>query len=236
MFVYLLAIGVTSEWTMRIPRITALCMVVSVASACGGSVPTVPSPSIGVSGLSLLCSSPTVLAGDLVVCMARASSTNVSFDAVWSSSDPAVARSEGFGLFVGKAEGQAILTATYSGKSVTAPVTVHLEDMLRVTAAAYQGTFAVGTTATVWLQGPYGVASAPSGTLALVVTDQTGTVVSRSAALVVPRGGDSYLITTTFTVPQGATRLCRSAVLEIGARVLTVVPESSLVPCFTVTP
>ena len=71
---------------------------------------------------------------------------------------------------------------------------------------------------------------------ALVVTDQAGATVSTSAPLTVPRGGDSYLISTTFTIPTGTTRVCRTGVLQIGSTTLTVVPDVSLVPCFEVMP
>jgi hypothetical protein len=119
---------------------------------------------------------------------------------------------------------------------VTAPLTVHLQDVLRATASASQGTFRVGTIATLWLQGFYGVASADSGTLTLVITDQAGAIVSTSAPLAVPRGGDRYLLSTTFTLAPGTTRVCRAGMLVIGATRLTVVPDASLVPCFEVTP
>ena len=161
-------------------------------------------------------------------------SSVASSSAVWTSSDPHIAASLGVGLFVGKSEGLATLTATYSGQSVSGPLTVHLQDVLRATAAAYQGTFRVGTTATMWLQGFYGVASADSGTLTLAITDQTGATVSTSTPLTVPHGGDKYLISTTFTVPPGATRVCRTGVLQIGSLTLTVVPDESLVPCLAV--
>ncbi len=177
-----------------------------------------------------------VLAGDIVVCLVRAGSVNVSIDAVWMSSDPNIVTSLGTGAFVAKSGGQATLTTTYSGQSASALLTVHLQDGLRVSAAAYQGSFKVGTTATVWLQGGYGVASADSGTLTLVVTDQTGATVSTSAPLTVPRGGDRYIISTAFTIPAGGTRVCRTGVLQIGSTRLTVVPNDSLVPCFTVMP
>jgi hypothetical protein len=93
-------------------------------------------------------------------------------------------------------------------KSVSAPLTVHVQDVLRAT--AYQGSFNVGTTATLWLQGFYGVASADSGMLTLVITDQTGATVRTSALLTVPHGGDCYLISTTFTLPSGTRRVCRT--------------------------
>ena len=154
-------------------RIAVLSTALLVASTCGGQVPTAPSPE---ASLALTCNAPTILAGDSVVCRATLASVNVGVSpaTVWTSSDPDIATSLGVGLFVGKSEGQATLTATYSGQSVSAPLTVHLQDVLRATAAAYQGSFRVGTTATMWLQGFYGVASADSGTLTLAITDQTG--------------------------------------------------------------
>lgn len=119
---------------------------------------------------------------------------------------------------------------------MTAPLTVRLEDVLRATASASQGTFKVLTTATLWLQGFYGVASADAGTLTLVITDQAGAIVSTSAPLTVPRGGDRFLISATFTLAPGTTRVCRTGVLVIGTTTLTAVPDASLVPCFEVVP
>ena len=217
-------------------RVVALSAAVSMASACGSGVPPAPSPSSPGTGLALTCSAPTLLAGDLVVCMVTAASMNVSTAAVWASTDSNIATSQGIGVFMGKSAGQATLSATYSGQSASAPLTVHLQDVLRATASASQGSFKVGTTATLWLQGFYGVDSADSGTLTLVIRDQTGATVSTSAPLTVPRGGDRYLISTTFTLPSGTTRVCRTGVLQIGSTTLTVVPDVSLVPCFEVMP
>jgi hypothetical protein len=57
-----------------------------------------------------------------------------------------------------------------------------------------------------------------------------------SEPLTVPRGGDQYLISTTFTLPPGTTRVCRTGVLQIGSTTLTLPPDTSLVPCVAVTP
>ena len=219
-------------------RIAALSAALLMASACGGGVPTAPSAPSPGTRLALTCDAPTLLAGDFVVCKATVALVNVglSTSAVWTSSDPNIATSLGVGLFMGKSDGQATLTVTYSGQSVSAPLTVHLQDVLRAEAAAYGGTFKVGTTATLWLQGFYGVASADSGTLTLVVTDQTGATVSTSEPLTVPHGADRYLISTAFTLPPGTTSVCRTGVLQIGSTTLTVVPHLSLVPCFAVMP
>lgn len=216
-------------------RIAAASATLLMASACGGRVPTAPSPGTTV---VLVCSAAIILAGDSVVCRASSGPVNVglSTSAVWTSSHPNIATSVGAGLFIGKSDGQATLTVTYSGQSASSPLTVHLQDVLRETSAALQGSFRVGTTATMWSQGFYGVASADSGTLTLVITDQTGATLSTSAPLVVPHGGDKYIISTTFTLPPGTTRVCRTGVLQIGSATLTVVPEESLVPCVAVMP
>ena len=167
---------------MRAGRIAALCAALSVASACGSGVPTTPSDPSSGTGLTLPCSTPTLLAGDIVVCVARAGSVNVSTAAVWTSSDPSIARPEGIGVFLGKSEGQATLTATYDGRSASAQLTVHLQDVLRATASFDQGPFRVGAAATMGLQGFYGVASANSGRLTLVITDQDGATVKYKCA------------------------------------------------------
>jgi hypothetical protein len=132
-------------------------------------------------------------------------------------------------------DGQATLSATYAGHTQSAPLTVDLRDSISASAAAYQGTFQVGTSATFWLQGGYGVASANSGTLTLVVTDQNGATVSTSEPLTVPRGGDLYIMSTTFTLKPGTTQVCRRGILQVGPTTLTVNPVASLVPCITVT-
>jgi hypothetical protein len=184
----------------------------------------------------MMCNAPSILAGDRVVCIATTASENVSIAAIWTSSDQNIAAAQGAGLFVGKSDGQATLTATYSGQNASAPLTVHLQDMLNATASAYTGSFQVGTTATLWLQGGYGVASADSGTLTLVITDQAGTTVSTSAPQTVPHGGDRYLISTTFKLLPNTTRVCRAGVLQIGPTTLTAVPDASLLPCLAVMP
>jgi hypothetical protein len=208
----------------------------SMVTACGGSTPTAPNGSSPGSGLALTCSAPTILAGDLLICRATAAAADVSTAAIWTSSDPNVVMSQGIsGLFVAKSEGQATVSATYAGVTVSTVVTVHLEDVLRVTATSFQGSFKVGTTATFWLQGFYGVASADSGTLTLIVTDQRGMAVSGSG-LTVPHGADRYLLSSTFTLAPGTTRVCQTGILQIGSTTLTVVPDASLVPCVDVTP
>jgi hypothetical protein len=242
LFDFLLAPAQRTPWRVVIPvtqplgsRMGVVAAALVIATACGGGAPTAPNGSSAGSGLALTCSAPTILAGDLLICRATAAAADVSTAAIWTSSDPNIATSQAIGLFMGKLEGQATVSATYGGQTVSKVVTVHLQDVLRATASASQGTFKAGTTATLWLQGFYGVASADSGTLTLVITDQSGTTVSASAPLTVPHGGDRYLISTTFNLAPGTTRVCRTGVLQVRSTTLTVVPDVSLVPCFDVT-
>jgi hypothetical protein len=109
-------------------------------------------------------------------------------------------------------------------------------DAVWALAAAYGETFQVGTSATLWLQGGYGVASTSFGTLTLVVTDQNGTTVSTSEPLTVARGGDRNILSTTFTLLPVTTRVCRKGALQVGTTTLTVTPVASLVRCIAVTP
>jgi hypothetical protein len=215
----------------RSRSLVALGAALSMASACGGSAPTAPSPNPPRARLAVACHTPTLLGGELGVCMATAASENVSTAATWASSDPNILTSLGIGAFRGKSDGQATVTATYSGDTVSTALTVRVQDVLRAQATADQGNFQVGATVTLWLLGFYGVASADSGRLTLVIMDQNGATISTSAPLVVPRGGDGYNISTTFTLPPGTTRACRAAALQIGSTTLTAVPDGPAAAC-----
>lgn len=91
-------------------------------------------------------------------------------------------------------------------------------------------------TVTMWLQGFYGVESATSGQLTAQITDQDGTVVATGAPQTVARGGDSFVLSSTFTIPAGATRVCRTALLQIGSKSLSCVPPPEEFRCITITP
>ena len=77
------------------------------------------------------------------------------------------------------------------------------------------GKRARGNTVTMWLQGYYSVVSAETGRLSLRISDQTGTVTTTSP-LTVAKGGDFFLLSTTFVVPRDSVEVCRTAVLEVG--------------------
>jgi hypothetical protein len=223
---------------MTIERAMTVAAALSVAAACNRASPTAPGAPSSVTSLVLTCSPQAALAGELITCIATAQGSTVILnpDVTWSSSAPDVLVSLGIGLFMGKSDVQGTITAAYQGHTASAQLTATLQDALRATATAHQGSFQIGTTATVWLQGFYGVASADSGSLTIVVSDQNGAMVSSSTPLTVPRGGERYLISTTFTVPPGTTRVCRTGVLQIGSTTLTVIPAPSLVPCIDITP
>ena len=93
---------------------------------------------------------------------------------------------------------------------------VTAEDALRIaTGQAQQGDFRPGSTVTMWLQGYYSVASAETGRLSLRISDQTGTVTT-TPPMTVAKGGDFFLLSSTFVVPQSSVEVCRTAILEVG--------------------
>ncbi|HET7219249.1 MAG TPA: Ig-like domain-containing protein [Vicinamibacterales bacterium] len=220
------------------PRRDALHVLAFVAAlaatACGNgsdTSPTAPSGSASRDMLSLDLSCPaSLLIGERAPCIAVARMRSgqmpvVSFDATWSSARPDLVTVDATGIVSGRSAGQAAISASYGGRQATASVTVTAEDALRVRAAAEQGEFRAGTTVTMWLQGYYSVASAETGRLSLRITDQSGTI-NATAPMTVARGGDFFLLSTTFVVPQNSTQVCRTAVLEVGP-VTVAEPQSN---------
>ena len=194
-------------------------------TACGSGATAVPtSPTGGPTGdiLAVDVSCPSsLLIGEKGPCVAvarlRSGQTPVvSFDAIWSSTRPEMVAVDALGVVSGRSAGQAVVSASYRGREGTAPILVTAEDALRIRAAAEQGEFRPGTTVTMWLQGYYSVASAATGRLSLRISDEAGTITTTSP-LTVATGGDFFLLSTTFVVPQSSAQLCRTAILEVGS-------------------
>ena len=200
-------------------------------AACSSdpATPTTPTgPPSGGSGdiLALETACPTsLLIGERAPCLAiarlRSGQTPVvSFEATWSSSEANVVSVDALGTVRGQSAGQTTVTATYQGRSASASVAVTAEDALRLTAIAHQGLFRPGNTVTMWLQGYYSVDSAASGQLRLQIVDQNGPIAS-TTPLIVAKGGDFFLLSSTFAIPQSSVQVCRTAVLEVGAVTIT---------------
>ena len=205
-------------------------------TACSGpaAVPTSPGgPTNGQSdilALELVC--PTsLLIGQKGPCTAvarlRSGQTPVvSFDATWSSTRPDVVAVDALGLVNGRSAGQAMVSASYRGRDAAVPVVVTAEDALRIaTGQAHQGDFRPGNTVTMWLQGYYSVDSVDTGKLSLRISDQTGTITT-TAPMTVAKGGDFFLLSSTFVVPQSSDEVCRTAILEVGS-VTIAEPQSN---------
>jgi hypothetical protein len=140
---------------------------------------------------------------------------------------------DGVGLSTGKSAGEATVTAFYQGRQAAAVVVVTEEDALRISSGqASQGPFTPGSTVTLWLQGYYSVASAATGRLSLKISDQTGTITT-TAPLTVAKGGDLFLLSSTFVVPDASEEVCRTAVLEVGA-VTIAEPHSKTFPLWCI--
>ena len=141
----------------------------------------------------------------------------VSFDAAWSSTRPEIVAVDSLGVVNGRSAGQASVTASYGGRQGETTLVVIAEDGLRIdTGQAHQGDFTPGSTVTMWLQGYYSVASAEAGRLSLRISDQSGTIAA-TPPLTVAKGGDFFLLSSTFVVPPDSVEVCRTAVLEVGS-------------------
>ena len=214
-------------WVSR--RRDVAAVVVSIAAlSCGGpqTAPTIVTnntPTSGTDVLALDVSCPaSLLIGQRAPCLAvarlRSGQTPVvSFDATWSSTRADVVAVDAMGLLTGRSDGQATISASYQGREGTAAIVVTAKDGLHIASAqAHQGDFTPGSSVTMWLQGYYSVASAETGRLSLKITDQTRTVATTAPTTVV-KGGDFFLMSSTFIVPQDSVEVCRTAVLEVGA-------------------
>ena len=85
---------------------------------------------------------------------------------------------------------------------------------------------------TMWLQGYYSVASAATGRLSLKISDQTG-IITTTAPFTVARGGDFFLLSSTFVVPETSVEVCRTAFLEVGS-VTVAEPHSKDFPLWCI--
>lgn len=215
-------------------------------TACGGegAVPTSPSGGVTTGGADVLAiemSCPTsLLIGEKAPCAAvarlRSGQTPlVSFNstATWSSTRPDVVAVDALGIVNGRSAGQAAISVSYGGREGTASISVTAEDALRISSGqADQGAFTPGSTVTMWLQGYYSVASGATGRLSLKISDQTGTITT-TAPLTVAKGGDFFLLSSTFVVPDTSVEVCRTAVLEVGA-VTVAEPHSKTFPLWCI--
>jgi hypothetical protein len=220
-------------------RITVVCAIAAAIWGCAGSSPVGPGSS-GTASVDVTCPASIVL-GQIGVCALTAhlqagGTSVVTQSATWTSSDPSIATVILAGSLRARMPGTVSVSASYQGLSARASMTIVAEDVLHVDASANQGTFRAGSTVTLWLLGFYGVASADAGQLNLVVTDQNGAIVSATAPQMVLRGGDGFNLSTTFVIPDGTTRMCRAAVLQIGSLKLTDSGNAQLFPCLDVAP
>jgi hypothetical protein len=176
-------------------------------------------------------SCPTsLLIGQKAPCVAAARLSSgqtpiVSFEATWSSSHPEIVAVDAVGVVAGRSPGQAEVSASYRGREAAAILVVTAEDALRIDSGqASQGDFKPGSTVTMWLQGYYSIASADSGRLHLRITDQSRTIAT-TTPIVVLKGGDFFLLSSTFVVPEDSVEVCRTAILEVGS--VTIAQPSS---------
>jgi hypothetical protein len=230
-----------SDAKSRAAALVTVTAAIGMAS-CGGAPPTSPSPGAATAAdilaIELSCPS-SLLIGQKEPCVAvarlRSGQTPVvSFDATWSSTHPEIVAVDALGVVNGRAAGQATVSASYRDRKAEATLVVTAEDALRIDGGqAHQGDFTPGSTVTMWLQGYYSVASAETGRLSLrILSDQTRTIAA-TPPVTVARGGDFFLLSSTFVVPDDSVEVCRTAILEVGA-VTIAEPTSKSFPLWCI--
>jgi hypothetical protein len=221
----------------------AVILLATLLTACGSSASTTPTgPSGGdpsdVIAVEVECR-PTLYIGQRTGCVAvarlRSGATPfVGWGATWTSSHPEVAAVDGGGAVTGRSAGHTMIRAEYQGRSAQVPMTVVAEDALVVESATERGPFRPGNIVTMYLQGYYSVASADVARLSLRISDQRR-VVTQTLPRAVGRGGDFFLLSSTFTVPEQSTQLCREAVLEVSGRTIAAPdPSNTYLACLEV--
>lgn len=203
---------------------TALFLSLAFLAACGGSGATAPTPvDQTVRSLSVECR-PVLIVGEVRPCVAVAVLTDgrqlvVSPAATWSTSSPALVTVSPIGDVRGVAAGQSAVKASYAGREASTTVAVKGGDAVLVASVTEQGIASPGNWVTLSAQGFYAVQSADAGLLRLLIYDQRGTAVVGDARSV-QRGGDAFLLSVSFQVPAGSTRLCRRVRLTIGPAIV----------------
>jgi hypothetical protein len=159
----------------------------------------------------------------------------VSFESSWSSAQPEIVTVDALGVVNGRSAGQASVSARYEGRQAATTLSVIAEDAVRIDSGqAHQGDFTPGSTVTMWLQGYYSVVSADTGRLSLRISDQSGTITA-TTPMAVGKGGDFFLLSSTFVVPRDSVEVCRTAVLEVGAvRIEEPKPNTSSQRCISI--
>jgi hypothetical protein len=232
----------TGRHPIRVDFVGALVWsATALATLNCGSGPNRPTPiTRKVTSLDISCPA-TLLVGQSKFCFAQAhysdGSTVNPAAVTWSSSAPNVASFAALapGKISALGEGQTVVSAQYEEGSATAVVSVRAEDFLTVASSAEQGTFQVGRTVTMFLVGEYGVASVENAELHIEISDQNGQLIAAGTSNIVSKGGNSFVLSSTFAIPPSASQVCRTAVLQIGGVRLTATGSASLLSCINVT-
>lgn len=229
------ALGRSSR--LRTPgALAAASVVAAFASGCDGAArsPSQPAdPSAPVS-VGVTCGEGARFIGEAFPCSAYVSDAGGRTRLVghlpecsWASRDPSIVGLDpGFagGVFVGVRGGSTDVTATYGGIVGTARVVIEAVDGIKVTAWT-SSTARVGETAVLRQEVCHSLVSAAVGRV--VVRAVSGTASIAESSLEVGGGGCSWRF-LEFTVPAGASRICRTVSLELAARTIeAVVPPNA---------
>jgi len=174
--------------------------------SCGGSM---------LVGLQQDCAATARVAG-------VSGEVNIATRADWSSTDASVIAVSNNGRVTAVGAGQAIVAATYHGKTGTMPFTITraTEDALSFSGGYTVGQLKPGNTVQIAIEVLYSVVSVSTGTLVMRVIDQAGEIAT-SPSVAVRAGSGILSLNVTVAIPSTSTRLCSIASLTIGANTLT---------------
>ena len=134
----------------------------------------------------------------------------------WRSSAPGVASVDSSGNVTCINPGQAVVEASYQGRTVSTTVSVRVpEDSLELRGFSTTGRPQPGNTVRVGRDGFYVLVSAMSGEIVQSVATPEGAAVAPDVTFPIQRGSGPWHLTTTFTVPSGVSAFCTRVVMRI---------------------
>lgn len=210
-----------------------VCVLAVFASACEKAArsPVQPSDPSAPVYVGVSCGEGARFIGEAFPCSAYARDSLgltrlIGFlpDCLWASRDPSIVGLHptfGGPVFVGIAGGSAEVTATYKGVVGSTRVVVEAVDGIKVTAWT-SPTARVGTIAVLRQEVCHSLVTATSGRVVVRAVVGNGTIAESSREVGV--GGSCEWRFLEFTVPAGASRVCRTVSLEFGSQRIDALP------------
>lgn len=214
-----------------------VCVLFVFASACQKAArsPVQPSDPTAPVSVGVTCGEGARFIGEAFPCSAYARDSMgltrlIGFlpDCLWASRDPSIVGLHptfGGPVFVGIAGGSAEVTATYKGVVGSTRVVVEAVDGVKVLAWT-SPTARVGTLAALRQEVCHSLVSTDSGRVVVRAVAENVTIAE--SVREVGAGGFCEWRFLEFTVPVGASRICRTISLEFGSQRIDALPPPNV--------